>query len=201
MWEPRRLTILWAFTASYRDSYTFTLRYYPGICLEGWGKPRQTLIWIVSLPAGIWIRDFPNTKHQCSPQPSGRDLNSGLPKYKAPVFSSVFWPRFEFGTSQIQSTSVLLSLLAEIWIREFPNTKHQCSPQSSGRDLNSGLPKYKAPVFSSPPRRSVLLNIHQTLYSVESNCGLINQSPSEPFKHYSLLSNPSKGVGCWGNRT
>jgi hypothetical protein len=23
MWEPRRLTILWAFTACYRDSFTF----------------------------------------------------------------------------------------------------------------------------------------------------------------------------------
>jgi hypothetical protein len=25
MWEPRRLTTLWAFTACYRDSFTFTL--------------------------------------------------------------------------------------------------------------------------------------------------------------------------------
>jgi hypothetical protein len=27
MWEPRRLTSLWAFTACYRDSFTFTVRY------------------------------------------------------------------------------------------------------------------------------------------------------------------------------
>jgi hypothetical protein len=25
MWEPRRLTTLWAFMACYRDSFTFTL--------------------------------------------------------------------------------------------------------------------------------------------------------------------------------
>jgi hypothetical protein len=28
MWEPRRLTNLWTFTASYRDSFTFLLRWY-----------------------------------------------------------------------------------------------------------------------------------------------------------------------------
>jgi hypothetical protein len=27
MWEPRRLTSLWAFTACYRDSFTFTVTY------------------------------------------------------------------------------------------------------------------------------------------------------------------------------
>jgi hypothetical protein len=28
MWEPRRLTTLWAFAACYRDSFTFTFLYY-----------------------------------------------------------------------------------------------------------------------------------------------------------------------------
>jgi hypothetical protein len=27
MWEPRRLTTLWVFTASYRDNFTFYLAY------------------------------------------------------------------------------------------------------------------------------------------------------------------------------
>jgi hypothetical protein len=30
MWEPRRLTTLWAFTACYRDSFTFDLFFRPG---------------------------------------------------------------------------------------------------------------------------------------------------------------------------
>jgi hypothetical protein len=30
MWDPQRLTTLWAFTACYRDSFTFTY-------LTGWG--------------------------------------------------------------------------------------------------------------------------------------------------------------------
>jgi hypothetical protein len=35
MWEPRPLTPLWAFTACYRDSFTFTLLYLLVLIKEG----------------------------------------------------------------------------------------------------------------------------------------------------------------------
>jgi hypothetical protein len=35
MWEPRRLTILWAFTACYRDRFTFYLGY-DNVLSGGW---------------------------------------------------------------------------------------------------------------------------------------------------------------------
>jgi hypothetical protein len=42
MWEPRRLTTLWAFTASYRDSFTF-LPYLKEIAYDDvyWIHPAQ----------------------------------------------------------------------------------------------------------------------------------------------------------------
>jgi hypothetical protein len=36
MWEPRRLTTLWGFTASYRDSFTFTIEVCKQNLEEGW---------------------------------------------------------------------------------------------------------------------------------------------------------------------
>jgi hypothetical protein len=74
--------------------------------------------------------------------------------------------------------------------RRKTTTNIDMDSRSSGRDLNPGLPKYKAGVFPTPPRGSVLLNIRQGLYTAEHNCSLINRSLSESFKAYSLLSNP-----------
>jgi hypothetical protein len=36
MWDPRRLTTLWASTACYRDSFTFTFCYTPILFVSGW---------------------------------------------------------------------------------------------------------------------------------------------------------------------
>jgi hypothetical protein len=43
MWEPRSLTTLWAFTACYRNSFTFTSEsrrrtpgFDPGVCINHW---------------------------------------------------------------------------------------------------------------------------------------------------------------------
>jgi hypothetical protein len=53
MWEPRRLTTLWAFTACYRDSFTFFLskegfvaqsKYYLNVFLDRLLKTRRNFI-------------------------------------------------------------------------------------------------------------------------------------------------------------
>jgi hypothetical protein len=73
MWEPRRLTTLWASTACYRDSFFIllylNLRYYPGHCLRRLRKNIKNL----SVPAENLPSHLPNTdqRRQCLSQLKG----------------------------------------------------------------------------------------------------------------------------------
>jgi hypothetical protein len=40
-------------------------RYYPGIRLENWEKPRITSVSIAGIQAAIWTSDLPDTKQGC----------------------------------------------------------------------------------------------------------------------------------------
>jgi hypothetical protein len=46
MWEPQRLTTLWASTASYRDSFTFNLKLSHNSCFS---HSLQIIIHIINL--------------------------------------------------------------------------------------------------------------------------------------------------------
>jgi hypothetical protein len=62
MWEPRRLTTLWAFTACYKDCFTFTALVNGLICRDSFGGanscPARGLL---VLDSGILLLDFDST--------------------------------------------------------------------------------------------------------------------------------------------
>jgi hypothetical protein len=95
MWQPRRLTTLWAFTACYRNSFTFYLKgFWPwcrthGISSSDWG-------W-------LFLRD---PREQVSPTPSSEDGN------RSTFGSVVFFRTPDDGqSSKTQKFRLLLLLL------------------------------------------------------------------------------------------
>jgi hypothetical protein len=63
MWEPRRLTYLWASTACYRDSFTFIFT--SAFAWRDWGNPRNIPSRVAVLQTQIWPQKGVNKKRGC----------------------------------------------------------------------------------------------------------------------------------------
>jgi hypothetical protein len=89
MWKPRRLTTLWAFTASYRDSFTFTLpqelevvNIYSRVSIFHW----ENFVFWSAFDIGLHNTDYPETS-LCFTQ-SFHEISKilGLPQFRPRSF-------------------------------------------------------------------------------------------------------------------